>query len=247
MDQLPDRRADLSRSGVSRYIQLATLFRRRIDSGVWPAGQQIPTIDELADECGVARATIRQAVGLLEAEGLVARYRAKGTFVTERLPEPLWCEVETDWQGLLSSRDDAQIEILADYASVPLPALADLPGAPSATYRYLRRRHARSGKPYLVAEVYIDEKLARKIPPESFTTMTAFRLAASLPGVKVADARQTLTIGMADIETAELLDLPLNAPVCFVNRLAADQRGRLILVSRGIYRGDVVRMDLKLR
>ena len=33
---------DLNRSAVSRYIQLATLFRRRIEQGVWKTGQQIP-------------------------------------------------------------------------------------------------------------------------------------------------------------------------------------------------------------
>jgi GntR family transcriptional regulator len=36
---------DLSRSAVSRYIQLATLFRRRIEQGVWKIGTQIPTVD----------------------------------------------------------------------------------------------------------------------------------------------------------------------------------------------------------
>ena len=53
---------DLNRSAVSRYIQLATLFRRRIEQGVWRTGEQIPTVDDLAAECGVARATIRQAL-----------------------------------------------------------------------------------------------------------------------------------------------------------------------------------------
>ncbi|HTI67715.1 MAG TPA: GntR family transcriptional regulator, partial [Caulobacteraceae bacterium] len=67
----PDVRADLTRSAVSRYIQLATLFRRRIESGQWPVGGQIPTVDDLAADCGVARATIRQALGTLEAEGFV--------------------------------------------------------------------------------------------------------------------------------------------------------------------------------
>jgi hypothetical protein len=43
------------------------------------------------------------------------------------------------------------------------------------------------------------------------------------------------------------LDVPLNAPVCFVDRSATDQRNRLVLVSKGIYRGDVVRIDVKLR
>ncbi|WP_368737395.1 UTRA domain-containing protein [Serratia marcescens] len=54
-------------------------------------------------------------------------------------------------------------------------------------------------------------------------------------------------MGTADMETAELLDMPLNAPVCLVDRSAIDQHGRLILIAIGIYRGDMVRMEVKLR
>jgi GntR family transcriptional regulator len=65
----PTAAIDLNRSAVSRYIQLATLFRRRVEQGAWKLGDQIPTVDELAAECGVARATIRHALDLLEEEG----------------------------------------------------------------------------------------------------------------------------------------------------------------------------------
>jgi GntR family transcriptional regulator len=239
--------ASLTKTGVSRYTQLAMLFRRRIESGQWATGKQIPTIDELAEECGVARATIRQAVGLLKDEGLVSIYRAKGTFVRETLPQPIWCELEVDWEKLLSMRDHAEIEVLSDYASVPLPPIPSPLGTVAPSYRNLRRRHAQQGQNYLIASVYIDEKLAKKIPEKSFTSMTAGRLAASIPGVKISDARQTLTIGTADIEIAELLGIPLNAPICHVDRMFVDQRGRLILLSRGIYRGDVIRVEMKLR
>src|SRR4051794_32327691 len=94
---------DFSRSAVSRYIQLATLFRRRIESGEWPLGEQIPTVDKLAGEYGVARATVRQALASLEDEGLIERLRAKGTFVLQRPQQKLWCEVPTSWSGLLLS------------------------------------------------------------------------------------------------------------------------------------------------
>ena len=40
---------DLQGSRLPRYIQLATLFRRRIESGQWPIGHQLPTVDELAE------------------------------------------------------------------------------------------------------------------------------------------------------------------------------------------------------
>ncbi|MEY4242328.1 MAG: hypothetical protein RJA14_2024, partial [Pseudomonadota bacterium] len=39
MIELNEGDAGLGRSAVSRYIQLATLFRRRIESGQWPVGQ----------------------------------------------------------------------------------------------------------------------------------------------------------------------------------------------------------------
>ena len=72
---------NLDQSAVSRYLQLATLFRRRVETGEWAVGSQIPTVDELAEECGVARLTIRQALDQLESDGIIQRFRAKGTFV----------------------------------------------------------------------------------------------------------------------------------------------------------------------
>lgn len=239
--------ADLSRSAVARYIQLATLFRRRIESGQWKVGEQIPVVDSLAAECGVARATIRQALGLLENEGLISRARAKGTFVMHRPQEQLWCEVETDWNGLLSSRQGATIEVLSS-ENVKAPLLVPHPvGELAPSYRHLRRRHTREGVPFLLADVYIDQRLTKKIPAAAYSTKTALRLVAAIEGVKITDARQTLTIGSADIETAQLLRVPLNAPVAHVNRSAVDQNGDLILIANGIYRGDLVRVDVKLR
>lgn len=240
---------DLSRSSVSRYIQLATLFRRRIEQGTWRHGEQIPTVDDLAAECGVARATIRQALDQLEAEGLIDRFRAKGTFVRSApAANRLWCEVETDWTGLLRSREGAEIEVLGEtkgVAETPVPPVGM--GTKAPRYSHIRRRHWRDGQPFLVADVFLDERLRPKVTAQDLRGKTALKLAASIPGVRIIDARQTLTIGSADIETATALQLPLNAPIAHVRRAAVDQRGVLILVADGIYRGDVVRIDIKLR
>lgn len=245
--QIPDVGANLNRSAVARYIQLATLFRRRIESGQWKVGEQIPTVDTLSADCGVARATIRQALGLLESEGLITRRRAKGTFVNRRPQEQLWCEVETNWTGLLSSREGAVIEVLSDEI-VEAPMLVPHPvGTLAPSYRHLRRRHWRKEVPFLLADVYIDQRLTKKIPASAYTTKTALRLVSGIDGVRITDARQTLTIGSADMETAEQLRLPLNAHVAHVNRSAVDQRGNLVLIANGIYRGDVVRVDIKLK
>jgi GntR family transcriptional regulator len=239
---------DLSRSAVSRYIQLATLFRRRIAQGAWKPGAQIPTVDELAAECGVARATIRQALDQLEAEGLIDRFRAKGTFVRAAPANRLWCEVETDWSGLLRSREGAEIEVLGEAGGIAGSAAPPAAiGTVAPRYTHFRRRHWRDGQPFLVADVFLDERLRSKVTDEDLRSKTALKLVAGIPGVRISDARQTLTIGTADVETAAALQVPLNAPVAHVHRAAVDQRGALVLVADGIYRGDVVRIDIKLR
>ena len=238
---------DFSRSGISRYIQLATLFRRRIESGQWALGSQIPTVEDLAAECGVARATIRQALDSLQREHLIERYRAKGTFVRRRPQEALWCSVATDWSGLLRPSHAARIEVLSEVCDVRLDKIADQAGALAPSYCHLHRRHWRDDVPFLLTDVYIDTRLRSLLTQADLETKTALRLINDIEGVEIVDAQQTLTIGTADVEMAESLSIPLNAPVAFVHRRTIDREGIAVLVADGIYRGDVVRFDIKLR
>lgn len=236
----------LEKSSVARYIQLASLFRKRVESGIWPVGSQIPTVEMLARECGVAGMTIRQSLDILENEGLIERFRAKGTFVRQKPRRDLWCEVQTDWNGLLMSRSDAEISILSDVAGETLDQSGFVVGNVASSYRHLRRLHQRADVPFLIADVFVDERLRGLIPEENFSKTTAMRLVADLPDVRVIDARQILTIDSADLETATLLDIALADPIAKVQRLAVDENGTLILVANGLYRGDMVRIDMKL-
>lgn len=239
--------AELAKSAMPRYLQLAGLFRRRIETGAWPLHDQIPTVDSLSAEYGVARATIRQALGMLESEGLISRHRAKGSFVEQRPQDLLWLEVESDWKGLLSNRDGVRIEILSDRGGEIPPLVPHPVGELGKGYRHLRRRHWRDDVPFLVADVYVLDSVARHIDEAAFSELTALRLASSVPGVDIRDARQTLTIGASDIEIAELLALPLNAPVAHVSRSAIDADGQIVVISNAVYRGDIVRVDMQLK
>lgn len=238
---------DFSRSAVSRYIQLATLFRQRIDTGQWPVDRQIPTVDELAEECGVARATIRQALDQLEDEGLIERFRAKGTFVRRRQQEELWCAVGTDWSGLLRPSHSATIELLSEEPDATLTDAPYMIGELAPSYTRLRRRHWRHDAAFLLTDVHVDSRLRPQLTDEDLVTKTALQLVADLTDLEIADAQQTLTIGTADVETAEALSIPLNAPVAYVYRRAMDSNGVAVLIAQGIYDGKVVRFDIKLK
>jgi GntR family transcriptional regulator len=68
-----------------------------------------------------------------------------------------------------------------------------------------------------------------------------------VPGLKIADATQVLTIDTADVETAELLNIPINAPIARITRTATSGDGTVIFVGEGLYRGDIIRLQIKLK
>jgi GntR family transcriptional regulator len=70
------------------WAQLAAALRDRLSAGAY--GERFPTESELASEFDVSRATVREAVRRLRAEGLLDARRGSGTFVVRReLDEPV--------------------------------------------------------------------------------------------------------------------------------------------------------------
>ncbi|MGC9666964.1 GntR family transcriptional regulator [Planosporangium sp. 12N6] len=69
-----------------RYRQVAEELRRRILAGAIPAGQLLPSEPVLINEFGVSRGTLREALALLRAEGLVVTEHGRGTYARPARP-----------------------------------------------------------------------------------------------------------------------------------------------------------------
>ena len=238
---------DLSRSRVARYLQLATLFRNWIASGEWPIGGRIPNVDELAREFSVARGTIREALGVLEEEGLLERFRAKGSFVKNSPLGGHAHKLEIDWKSLISAHAGAKIEVLEQRVVTDLPPLDRAKGRPAPKYQMMRRLHLRQDLPYLVGRFYLEYELFKQGPPLQFRRLPTLPILHKIAGARIAKAWQTLTIGMADVDVAALLRIPLNAPVARVDRIAVDRSGIILYAGHGVYRGDAISMEIELR
>lgn len=55
-------------------------LKRELLSGRWQGGERLPTERELGERFGLARNTVRRALGALEEEGLITRHVGRGTF-----------------------------------------------------------------------------------------------------------------------------------------------------------------------
>jgi DNA-binding LacI/PurR family transcriptional regulator len=74
------------RNSQHLYRQLALCLGRNIREGKLKPGQRLPSMDALAEFCGVTKITVRRALLELRSEGLVDVKPAQGTYVVETLP-----------------------------------------------------------------------------------------------------------------------------------------------------------------
>ncbi len=69
------------------YRQLADIIRGRIESGQYPPGSSIPSIERIRQETGLSVMTIRKGIRIVADEGWVRLVPGKGTFVN---PPEMW-------------------------------------------------------------------------------------------------------------------------------------------------------------
>ncbi|MDL2217353.1 GntR family transcriptional regulator [Christensenellaceae bacterium OttesenSCG-928-M15] len=65
----------------SKYASLANSLREDIFTGKYQMGEKLPSENELCKELRLSRQTIRQAIGVLEQEGIVERRQGSGTYI----------------------------------------------------------------------------------------------------------------------------------------------------------------------
>ena len=233
-------------SPIPRYVQLADVLRQRIARGQWQSGHRLPSLDELGKEFDVARVTVRQAVDVLTREGLVSPQQGRGTFVTGTGVDNRKLRAVTTIGELAELYRDSKPQLLNLVESSAAPALAEGEGKPAEKYFYMRRVHSLDGVAYCVISIYLDDRIFRRAP-QRVRRELVIPLLMSLPGVKIAKARQTLTIGTADVEEAGHLRIPVNAPVARVRRVFNAPDRTVIYLAEVTYRGDFVRLEMDMK
>jgi GntR family transcriptional regulator len=234
------------RSRVPLYIQLAGLLRRRIEEGAFGPGQKLPTLEGLEREFRVARVTVRQAVELLQKEGLVWSQQGKGTFVSREVPERRWLRLATDLDSLckIIAVNVPKFVAVANPPLLPRLGPGDGRHAP-AGYQYLRSVQYRAGEPFAVVSVHLDRAIYDRAP-EEFRAHTALPILVRERRADIRVAYNRVAIGGADPETSEYLRVPLNAPTAEVHCAVVDREGIALYVADMVYRGDCVRLDIDL-
>lgn len=233
------------RSRVPLYIQVASVMRRRVETGQWQPGQKISTLVELEKEFEVARVTIRQAIDILSDEGLLRSQQGRGTFVADEPGARHWFELATSWDVLVETIKGNVVKRIKTRKPPAFPDLLAGEGKLADKYTYMRNVQYKDGVPYGVVSLHLDEKIFDRAP-EQFSEHPGLSVLAGMKDILLADAHQTVIIGSADPEAAELLHIGLGSPVAECRAVVIDRRGVAIYVANILYRSDAIKLNIDL-
>lgn len=234
--------------------QLADDLRQQIDDGLLKEGERLPPEQELADKHGVSRHTVREALGILTAEGKLASGRGRGRIV--RAYRPLWWNMsgyESRSHHLSAGDPGDQWDLAVREAGMepsqevevaivePPPRVAELLQlADDEQLVTVERRRVRLANniPYQLASSYFRPSLVQGTPlmePRDVSAPGGVLASIGHPQEWLDDI---IVARMPTRAESDRLDLPRGTPVFEIWRTGVDGEGTPLRVMVTIAAGD---------
>ncbi|MGC0415044.1 GntR family transcriptional regulator [Embleya sp. AB8] len=220
-----------------KYQRIADVLRAAIESGTYRPGDRLPGENDLMETHQVARMTARQALGLLQSEGIAEARKGAGVFVREfrpirrrgiqRLSRQRWGSGLSIWATEIDNRELVVDRIAVAEAPVPDPVAPLLGLEPGTPVWVRRRRFVLDGKPVLASTSYLPADLvagSRITQPDTGPGGTYARLAEL--GAAPVHFQEQVRARMPTKDEADHLALAAGMPVVLICRtaFAADRR-----------------------
>ncbi|MFT9477035.1 GntR family transcriptional regulator [Streptomyces sp. OE57] len=231
------------------FRQIADALREAIDKGRFREGDKLPSETELVEHFGVSRMTVRNALSLLQQEGLAVSEHGKGVFVrprppVRRLASDRFARRHRD-QGKAAFTVEAEaagsrpeVDSLEVKEERPSPDISARLGSPRKVLAR-RRRYLLDGRPVEFATSYLPLDLARNTPiaqPNPGPGGIYARLEEM--GHRLDHFDEEIRARMPSPAEVRTLQLASGVPVIHLVRTAYDSEGRAVEVCDTVMAAD---------
>jgi DNA-binding GntR family transcriptional regulator len=225
------------------YQQIAGVFQERIRSGQWPRRYKLKAESDLAEQFGVSRGTMRQALQALVEEGLLTQVQGRGTFVATEAGElPLAQRLVTMHEVLAATGRPFSTEVLdKEVGRGPdnVRALLDL--AEDEDLLKLRRRLVVEGEPLVVLDNYVRLEVCPHLEEVDFSQVPLFRAVEDLCGREIGWGQRSFTATLAG-DMAAPLEAEESEPVLYLDQVTYLSDGTPLEYSDIWVRGEKLRV-----
>lgn len=222
------------------YEQAAQYIRTQIATGEYPTGDRIPGEQELSEQLGISRPTLRQALDLLVREGRLIRIQGSGTFVIEpKLIHESTTFVTGYREESRKKHRTLRTRVLAlcrEKAKEEAAAALGLHVGDPVTHltRVRRLEGLYGGSPVVHTTVYVPVALLPDMADLDFTDASFYELLDSR-GLSVTHASRTLEVVLPPAEVAARLEISPFEPVVYIASVGKLRDGRAVEYSKSYY------------
>lgn len=223
---------------VALYGQLASIFRDKIFSGVWREGYEIPTLEQLTEEYGLARVTVRQAIQILADEGLLLSHRGRRTRVTFSAEKLNASPLFTSINFTNSVTGNYRVEVIS-VDQIDGDAIPEVfAGIFRGNYTLVRKVDFESGSPYSTSWNYIRTDIFDRFPAKKGVGVTKIaRLMREIGGGDFSKCLERISVDSASTEIARLLQVNTGSTLGEAKRVFMDDGGTIAYFGRLYYPG----------
>lgn len=242
-----DRPVSRLATAMPLYIQIAEVLLDQIESGELAPGDRLPSEREMSEGLGVNRMTLRQALGLLETQGLLIRRRGDGTYVARPKVERQAAQLVPFTRGIERRGYSPGAKILTFEKRPAEAAVARELAIPvSALVYYVRRLQLLNQEPVMLERFSLPARRFPGLDRHDLSARSAYDVMEKEYGVAVAQAHQSLEPVVATEHEAELLEVEPGAPLMLERRLGLDRDDQPVEYGKDLYRGDRFRFVTEL-
>jgi GntR family transcriptional regulator, histidine utilization repressor len=201
---------------------------RRIRARDWPPGALIPGEEALAEEFGVARATVNRALTALAEAGVIERKKRAGTRVAELPVRRARLEIPVIRLDVLGRGLAYDFKLLADrLAPAPVPVTARLGLPEGQVMRQLETLHLAGGRPYVLETRWLNPAVLPSPSPD-FAAVSANEWLVT--HVSLVSGDIAFTSEAATPREAEVLGVAPGIPLLIAERTTHGTEGPVTLV-----------------
>lgn len=218
------------------YADIAT----RISSGEFAPASRLLGEPQLAEQYGVARMTVRQAISRLVDDSLVVRVQGVGTFVAKDIGARRSLNRLTSFTEDMQNEDKPlTTEILVQHVIDATPAIAaELDLADGARVVELERLRRVAGRAVSLHQSYLPYGLFPSLDRDTLIGGSLYRTLVERHNVRLRRADQRIRAAAASAEQARLLGVPRRSPLLSIERTTTDERNVRIEFARSWARPD---------
>jgi DNA-binding GntR family transcriptional regulator len=232
-------------SPVPLYFQIATQLEQAIESGQVGPGDRLDNEIQLAQQLGLSRPTMRQALQYLVDKGLLVRKRGVGTQVVQnKFRRPI--ELTSLYEDLAGGGQEPTTVVLSNSIEPATAAVAAALGlAEGAEVIVLQRLRCAHGEPIARMINHLPASLI-ELSTGALEQQGLYQLLRAA-GIRPHVASQTIGARTATTAEAKLLHEHKGAPLLTMERTAYDNHDRAIEHGTHIYRASRYSFELNLR